>query len=823
MKYLFYFLTFLFVITCNSQSQTLDELFNKFDIYLFNFEFDKALVVSEQALNKADKDFGKNSVEYATALYKKGTLFERNGDYKNAEQSYVKSGEIIKEKNGDKYPLYTSIMLDLAILYSRDDKYNEAEKLFLRLGEINKNTSSKNDSLYLSVLERTAYFYFDDYIYEKSEKAYKEIHSILKKKGLENCGAYSLVMSNFAILYEEQQKYKEAIPILEDIITIIEATKGKGHQDCINTLIELIDMMIKVELYDETEPLISKAIQINIGELSDFFVYSTEDDKIETLENIYRYSDVYYTAGLRQKDKSKSILKNILNFHLATKGLSLSSTKGIRNKLSKYGDDKYVLHLDDLLKLKSDLAACNTLSLEEQKRKGLDGKKLKHAADSVEYILNASMSDILIADSKKYFVKFDDIKNSLKPDEVAIDYINFVQSEKDKVDSFYCAFVVLPDSEYPEFIKLCTYSELNNLIFEKDDYYKNSDILNRLYKLIFLPIEKLIGDKKKTFISPTGILNKISFASLQTNDKAYLIDKYNIVNLLNINEIVLNKESTGDNKIKDASVFGGINYSLDSSAFMDASKNSRRDFKVEFDNIDLSNYLANNFTRGKGIPYLKGTLEETESINKILTEGGIQTSFYTGNNGTEEAFKNLSGKNSPSVIHIATHGFYFPEPEQVNKDNTNIRQSKSSRGNYKINSNPLVRSGLIFAGADFIWNEGIRFQGVEDGILTAFEVTCMDLENTKLVVLSACETGLGDIKNGEGVFGLNRAFKIAGAKNIILSLWQVPDNETGELMNNFYKNWILDKMQVEDAFNKAQRDLKQKYNDPFYWAAFILI
>ena len=107
--------------------------------------------------------------------------------------------------------------------------------------------------------------------------------------------------------------------------------------------------------------------------------------------------------------------------------------------------------------------------------------------------------------------------------------------------------------------------------------------------------------------------------------------------------------------------------------------------------------------------------------------------------------------------------------------------------------------------------------------MTAFEVTCMDLENTKLVVLSACETGLGDIKNGEGVFGLNRAFKIAGAKNIILSLWQVPDNETGELMNNFYKNWILDKMQVEDAFNKAQRDLKQKYNDPFYWAAFILI
>lgn len=823
MKYLYFLLMLLLVSYSNSYSQTLDELFNGFHDYFLPSDYKKALAVTEQSLKKAEKDFGTNSIEYAKALRNIARAYEMNADSKNAEQTFLRSLDIFKDKKGESSTYYSYVALDLAILYSHDDKFRKAEPLFLRLCDLNKNSASGNDSLYLSILERTAYFYFDYYVYDKCEKVYKEIYDILRKKGWENCGGYTLVMSNFAIMYEEQQKYKEAIPILEDVITVIEATKGRGHQDCINTLIELIDMMIKVEMYDSVEPLISKAIKINIEGLSDFFVYSTEEDKTSTLESLYGFSDIYYTIGLRQKDRNKELLKDVLNFRLATKGLTLSSTKGVRNKLSKYGNENFILHLDDLLKIKSDIALCNTLPLEEQKRKGLNLKSLKRAADSVEYILNSGMSDILMEEAKKYDVKFDDIKSTLKQDEAAIDYINFVQSEKDKSDSIYCAFIILPDSEYPEFIKLCTYSELNNLILEKDEYYKSPEILNKLYKLIFLPVERLIGSKKKIYVSPDGMLNKVSFAALQSDDKEYLIDKYNVENLLNINEIVIYKNTPDDSQIKDASIFGGINYTLDSAEFINASKNSRRDLSSEFENIDLSDYLSGSFVRGKGIPYLKGTLEETESINKILTDGGIQTSFYSGNNGTEEAFKNLTGKNSPSLIHISTHGYYFPEPEQTFKEDTNVRQSSTARGNYKINSNPLVRSGLIFAGADFIWNKGKRFQGTEDGILTALEVTCMDLENTKLVVLSACETGLGDIKNGEGVFGLNRAFKIAGAKNLIISLWQVPDKETSELMNNFYKNWITGKMSIEEAFHKAQKDLKQKYNEPFYWSAFILI
>jgi len=557
--------------------------------------------------------------------------------------------------------------------------------------------------------------------------------------------------------------------------------------------------------------------------LNDYFDFISEEGKMLMIESMMDYSDLYYSVGLKQKEKNKNLLKEIFNYRIATKGEILASEIGLRNKASKYKDEYLIERYNDFLKLKSELAICYTLSAEEQKSKGLDVKTLEKAVDSIGYLLYVSFPE-LQKEKTESQIRFDDIKKSLNPDEAAIDYVNFIYNDKDNTDSIYCAFLVFPESEYPELIKLCSYSDLNKIIFEGNDYYKESSKLSTLYDLLIYPLEKYLGNKSKIYISPSGLLNKISFASLKCNDKSYLSDKYKISYVLNLNEIVSRKESQGKSQIKDAVLFGGINYSPDSSAFIDASRNTRRELEgIEFETTDLTDYLKNNLSRGKGIPFLKGTLDESESINNILNNNNIKSTLYSGNNGTEEAFKSLSGNNSPSLIHIATHGFYFPEPETKNKNLPDTRQTKSIRGNYRINSNPLIRSGLIFAGADFIWNEGKRFQGVEDGILTAYEVTCMDLTNTELVVLSACETGLGDIKNSEGVFGLNRAFKIAGVKNIILSLWQVSDKETGELMSSFYKFWIQDKMSIEDAFTNAQKELKQKYNDAFYWSAFILI
>ncbi|MDV7396359.1 CHAT domain-containing protein, partial [Arthrospira platensis SPKY1] len=144
---------------------------------------------------------------------------------------------------------------------------------------------------------------------------------------------------------------------------------------------------------------------------------------------------------------------------------------------------------------------------------------------------------------------------------------------------------------------------------------------------------------------------------------------------------------------------------------------------------------------------------------------------------------------------------------------------------FKWSDNPMMRSGLVLAGGNHAWQHGRPlYPGLEDGILTAQDITQMNLRNTELVVLSACETGLGDIQGNEGVYGLQRAFKIAGAQYLIMSLWRVPDEETAEFMEKFYRYWLEGKLPIRNAFREAQREMRRKYeNKPHKWAGFVLV
>jgi CHAT domain-containing protein len=164
---------------------------------------------------------------------------------------------------------------------------------------------------------------------------------------------------------------------------------------------------------------------------------------------------------------------------------------------------------------------------------------------------------------------------------------------------------------------------------------------------------------------------------------------------------------------------------------------------------------------------------------------------------------------------VATHGFFFPDPQG---------EQASNEKTFKVSENPMIRSGLVLAGGNHSWKTGKPLRpGLEDGILTAYEISQMNLSNTELAVLSACETGLGDLVGNEGVYGLQRAFKIAGAKYLIMSLWQVPDRPTQVFMTTFYKHWLTDGMEVPEAFRTTQSEMQTKYGEAFKWAGFVLV
>jgi CHAT domain-containing protein len=274
---------------------------------------------------------------------------------------------------------------------------------------------------------------------------------------------------------------------------------------------------------------------------------------------------------------------------------------------------------------------------------------------------------------------------------------------------------------------------------------------------------------------------------------------------------------------KSAALFGGINYrpkqdaNINIPTLYSQADSLLRQMIMETTRSQLALVKRQDDCAW---PYLRQSLLEIYQLNNILQNYHIPSTRYHGHDATEEAFKVLGENGSaPNILHLATHGFYLPKS---GSDSTRANPLKEFSPVY-LADHPLFYSGLILANAEQAWCAGQFSKTREDGVLMAYEITGMDLSETQLVILSACETGLGVIQGGEGVYGLQRAFKLAGVDYVMVNLWLVPDSkETIEFMETFYKLW-LSGQNIRQAFQQTQKQMREKYPDPFYWAGFALI
>ena len=423
-----------------------------------------------------------------------------------------------------------------------------------------------------------------------------------------------------------------------------------------------------------------------------------------------------------------------------------------------------------------------------------------------------------------------DIRKRLKVNEAAIEFVEFNFSDGKKVtDSIFYVALVLTKNKEAVLVPLFEKRQLDKIFTKvsgdrtdvsiKELYAsrgvitkkkEKGAIINRsMYDLIWKPLEKELKAINTIYFAADGMLHRIAFAALPVNNKQLLCDKYRLVQLSSTASVVaMNRWQISDSD--KVQLYGGIQYDVDTMLF----KAPASTLNTGHTDTTLLQQL-----RGENFQYLKGTEKEIDIIRSI--PGGINTvlNSRSGIHATESSFKELNGQSSPAIIHIATHGFFFPDPADENARPGEIDEKPNA---FKRSKNPLLRSGLLFSGANNTWN-GKPNEGQEDGILTAYEVANMYLPNTRLVVLSACETALGDIRGNEGVYGLQRAFKMSSVQNLIMSLWKVPDNETVEFMSLLYKN-IFKKQSVDDAFYGAQSFMRKKYpDDPYKWAAWVLI
>jgi CHAT domain-containing protein len=497
------------------------------------------------------------------------------------------------------------------------------------------------------------------------------------------------------------------------------------------------------------------------------------------------YQNILWKDTLSSADVEKHNAKQAFVYALDSKANLQYEYRHMREAIENGSDNTLKADYNKYLTLRARLARIKLTPAGHETQ----ADSLSIAIDTLKAQLSSRTA--LVRPLEERFVFWSDIRGKLKRNEAAIEIKRFNEYKNGEwADPVYVAYIISPGYDGPQtvFFKDGTFLEKRAV-----RQYHNSirthlpDTLS--YSFFWRPIQQKLPGIWKAYLAPDGVYNQINVQTLYDSEKKkFLVDKLKVVQSVTTKDLLRNNGYRP--KIKKVTLMGRPAYFIRDRK-MDKAK-------LAFDNDSLRAMTRDQIAEGT-IADLPGTEKEVATIDKLLKANGISTNYLTGTAATEEGFKQSKG----DVLHVATHGFWFKD------------------ANAPLQSDAMLNSGLLFAGVKNYYEGQASSQ--EDGILTAYEVQGMNLSDTRLVILSACETALGEVEAGEGVHGLQRAFRIAGVEKMIMSLWKVDDTATQELFTSFYKYWLQHPDDIRDSFEKAIQDIKIKYNHPHYWGAFVVI
>ncbi len=808
-----------------------ESLNNLASLYYDMGDFQKAepLYLESQAIR--EKVLGKEHPEYAASLNNLAMLYRAMGNYKKAESLYLESNAIQEKVLGKEHPDFAQSLNNLAYLYKIMGYYEKAESLFLRSKAIREKVLGKEHREYALSLNHLAILYKVMGYYEKAEQLYLESKAIQETVLGKEHPEYAASVNNLAVLYQDLGYYQKAEPLYLESKAIQGKVVGKEHPDYVETVNNLAELYERQCRFSASALLFAERYTLDQARLSRAISFLSERELARYTATFQSNGDglgSYVLARLTPRAiggevKQLGILPALIFDHaLFYKGFLLSATAQL-NATAEGTPESKELSLS-LKSYRRRLAAEYAKPIVERKNVA----ELEEKANTAEKELARSIAGY--ADAVKQ-VKWQDVHLHLKQKDAAIEFISFKKNFPKATDSImYGALLLKSGDKQPRFILLFEEKSLDSLLHSKSD--RKADYVNSLYTLadrgvvpveapkkslyeiLWKPLEKELTGIKTIYFSPSGLLHRINLDAIPVSETETLADRYNLIELNSTRQLVIPTQIKNINN--DAVLFGGIQFEQDSTLLNNEpliASQSRGE--LSFNHIDST-------LRGGSWNYLAGTEREVNSIEKLMLAAGLKVNLKKGYQATEATFKNIGANSAPSpkILHIATHGYFFPDPKVQSKSSGLSSQNEPV---FKISDHPMLRSGLIMAGGNAAWQGKQTQEGREDGILTAYEISQMNLSNTELVVLSACETGLGDIQGNEGVYGLQRAFKIAGAKYLIMSLWQVPDKQTSLLMTTFYKKWLENKMTIPEAFHAAQKELREIGLDPYQWAGFVLV
>ena len=833
-------------------------------LYVLMGNFVKAEPLIIEALKIRKNILGTENISYAISIFNLARLNERMGNYAKAEPLYVEAINIHKKVLGTEHPDYATSLSELAGLYQSMGNYAKAEKLYIEAMSIYKNALGAEHVFYATCLSNLASLYKGMSNYAKAEPLFIEALNIRKKVLGTEHPDYATSLNNLASLYKRNGNYAKAEALFTEALNIYKKALGVDHVFYATTsinlskiyeylgyyskaeqfLIEGIDIFKKVFgsehpnyatglnnlalLYESRGDLIKADSLLLIGSAINFrhilinFVNLSEKEKQSWLNINSNINDLILSLQYNHKGISPTSTQSIFNQQLLLKSLVLADTRRAMETIQNSNDSLLQKILGNWLDMKKELSRQYALPLS---KRSPELAAWEQQAEELEKQLNR-LSAAFRDQQQSLRIKLKDVQKGLRQDEAAVEFVRFRLYNKKWTDSImYAAYILTPGDSIPDFVPLFEERQLQQIwstsgttneqkvknlyrgSTEGSDAGPEAAMGKEVYRLVWQPLEPYLKGITKIAYAPAGLLYKIAFHALPVDSATALMDKYTLRQYTSIREVALRSRTTGTQQPKQIVLFGNPDY-----ARVNSSPVTHNPQPVTSSSI---------YTPGTRGSYnntwspLSGTAEEIKKIRQLFVKNQIQTTQFVQQEASEEHLKSLSGQ-SPQVLHIATHGFFLPQAEQKRKEPGMMNESQ-----YSFADNPLLRSGLVLAGANHAWSGHPPVDGSEDGIVTAYEIAQLNLGNTELVVLGACETALGDIKGGEGVFGLQRAFKLAGVKKMIVSLWQVPDKETAELMTAFYNYWLKGQP-IEQAFARAQSEMRKQY-PAFYWAAFVLV
>ncbi|MFP4221520.1 MAG: CHAT domain-containing protein, partial [Phormidium sp.] len=666
-------------------------------------------------------------------------------------------------------------------------------------------------------LNNLAGLYHDQGNYNAAEPLYRRSLEIRETALGESHPDVAQSLNNLAGLYHDQGNYNAAEPLYRRSLEIWETALGESHPSVAQTLNNLAGFYQAQGDTSQSLSFLQRGLEIEETNLAQNLAIGSEARKQAYIATLFSTTHATVSLHLQDAPDHPEAARLALTTVLRRKGRILDAVTETQQLLRDNLGPELAPLLDDYTNAQTQLATRLYAGLGNQDlelyRSEID--TLRQQVDQLENDLSRRSAEFRVATEP---VEIEAVQ-ALIPDDAAL--VELVQYSPLDYTSFnwgtprYAAYVLHSSGE-PQWVDLGDAETIDNAAFAFLNATRSPNPQQwaqttgrQLDELLMAPIRPLLGDATHLLLSPDGQLNLIPFAALVDEENRYLVESYQLTHLTTGRDLLRLQYPRPSRQ--PPVLFANPDYDdADTSAVAQVARATRGESQRSMEIEELR------------FGELPGTQREVEAIAPLMDNPIILTEAEA----TENALKQVQ---APSILHLATHGFFLQDVEFVPPHPTPY----DSRGDILVvtgaqpgqffappsdrptsSENPLLRSGLAFAGFNTRDSEG------EDGVLTALEAVGLDLRGTRLVVMSACETGVGDVANGEGVYGLRRALVMAGAESQLMSLWKVADEETAQLMRDYYQR-LLAREGRSEALREVQLDWLEQGKHPYYWASFL--